>query len=329
MPLETPTHPLPTTAKKREAEEWALVLVAEGLDSRLIRVEEGFTLAVAAEDLERAGEILEAWREERKERRERLLDVPRARDATPLETAAAYLLALGLLAFHLGLQASGRWADFRDIGRSQAALVLEGEWWRLVTALTLHADLPHVLGNTLFGGFFLAVLSGRLGTGVALLCFVVTGTLGNLANAFYYGSAHSSIGASTGVFGLVGVLAGLAAWQRHRHAAPNRGAWVAFAAGLGIVAMLGSGGPGVDFSAHLFGLAAGGLTGIAIAMPLVARGRANPIGQLGARLGLRPSSRSRGCVHIRGRSRSSCPEPAPTRGQTSTQRPPGRASGST
>ena len=209
------------TSRKREAEDWALVLTAERIASKVVHIDAGFTIQVAAENQAAAQDILHAWRSERIERARRLaLPVPRG--ATTLETATAYAFALSLLAFHLGLEDSGRWIEFKDIGRSQAALVLEGQWWRIVTALTLHADLPHVLGNTLFGGFFLAAVAGRLGIGVALLSFVTTGTLGNLANALYYGSAHSSVGASTGVFGLVGVLAGMAAWQRHQTAPPTR-----------------------------------------------------------------------------------------------------------
>jgi len=272
---------LPETPRKREAEEWLLVLRAEGLEADLRRTASGFGVELAESQKGRAGAILAAYRQERRERRQRAEDARLAEQAmtgeTSLsETAGAYALALTLLAFHLGLEQSGRREALVQMGRSQAVLVLDGESWRLLTALTLHADLPHVVGNTLFGGLFLAALAGRLGIGLALLCFVVSGTLGNLANALYYGSGHSSIGASTGVFGLVGVLAGLAAWQRHQRSIPGRGAWVAFAAGLGIVAMLGSGGPGIDFSAHLFGLAAGGLTGLGLAVPLARRARPGP-----------------------------------------------------
>lgn len=275
------SEPLPETSRKREAEEWLLVLRAEGLEASLRRSTSGFGVEVAEAERAHAGAILAAYRQERRERQERAERARQAerttvREASLYETASAYALALTLLAFHLGLEQSGRREALIQMGRSQAVLVLEGEAWRLLTALTLHADLPHVVGNTLFGGLFLAVLAGRLGIGLALLCFVVSGTLGNLANALYYGSGHSSIGASTGVFGLVGVLAGLAAWQRHQRSVPGRGAWVAFGAGLGIVAMLGSGGPGIDFSAHLFGLAAGGLTGLGLALPLARRARPGP-----------------------------------------------------
>ncbi|HIK86272.1 MAG: rhomboid family intramembrane serine protease [Myxococcales bacterium] len=282
---------LPITQKKREADDWALVLMSEGIASTILRITPvggdirrphrgrvTFTVTVAPEFQERARGILDAWRIERAERALRIA-LPIPRGATTLETAMAYAFALTLLAFHLGLKSSGRWEPFIDLGRSQAVLVLEGQWWRLVTALSLHADIPHVLGNTLFGGFFLAAVAGRVGIGFALLGFLVSGTLGNLANALYYGSAHSSIGASTGVFGLVGILAGLAAWRRHHLHSTGRGAWVAFAAGLGIVAMLGSGGPRVDFTAHLFGLAAGGLAGVLVAIPLASRPEPGRIGQ--------------------------------------------------
>lgn len=276
---ETRLDRMPTTRRRREAEEWALVLTAEGLDPSIHRAEGRFRVDVAPHEQDRAAEILAAYRSERRERDRRLAQPPPG-EATLFDTALAYVWALSLLAFHLALARSDMGERLVRLGRSQAALVLEGQPWRLVTALTLHADLAHVVGNTLFGGLFLAALAGRLGVGVAILCFVVTGTLGNLANAIYYGSAHSSIGASTGVFGLVGVLAGLAAWQRHQRSVPGRGAWVAFGAALAIVAMLGAGGPDIDFSAHLFGLLAGGLTGLALAVPLARHARPRLWGQL-------------------------------------------------
>lgn len=261
---------LPETRSRRQVDEWALVLRAEGFSLNVVRHARRFQIELPAADLPRAHSILDAWKRERAERENRVVP-PAPRPARPIETATAYALALTLLAFHLGLEFVGRREALIEIGSSQTDQVLAGHVERLVTALTLHSDLPHVLGNTLFGGFFLAALAPRLGIGVALLAFVVTGALGNFANAVYYGVAHNSVGASTGVFGLVGVLAGLAAWHRQQTARPGRGAWVALAAGLGILAMLGTGGPRVDVTAHLFGLLAGALTGGLIAVPLAAR----------------------------------------------------------
>jgi membrane associated rhomboid family serine protease len=270
---------IPTTRRRRDADEWALVLAAEGFEPTIIRCQEGFRVEVAPERMPDALRILAAWQQEREERAQRVR-LPPVRSASTLEVATAYAMALSLLSFHLGLEYSNRYDALLRAGANRANLVLDGEFWRLVTSLTLHSDLPHVLGNTFFGGFFLAAVAGRLGIGLGVLAFVLTGTLGNLANDLYYGWDHSSIGASTGVFGLVGMLTGLAAWRRHQIAGTGRGGWVAFAAGLGIVAMIGTGGPKVDVSAHVFGLVIGGLTGLVLAIPLATRPLPGRSGQL-------------------------------------------------
>jgi rhomboid protease GluP len=258
------------TRRRREVDEWALVLSAEGFEPNVVRSADGYRIGLAENHEADAARILSAWRQERAERDQRV-ELPPARNATSLEVATAYALARARLAFHLGLDVSGRYETLIDAGTNRASLVANGEFWRLVTSLTLHSDLSHVLGNTFFGGFFLAFVAGRLGIGLGLLAFVATGTFGNLANDLYYGFDHRSIGASTGVFGLVGVLSGLAAWRRHQIATPGRGAWVAFGAGLGIVAMLGSGGPHIDVSAHVFGMIVGAFAGLLVAIPLATR----------------------------------------------------------
>ncbi|MFO0689861.1 MAG: rhomboid family intramembrane serine protease [Myxococcota bacterium] len=281
---------LPETPRKREAEEWALVLQAEGVAVAVVRAgaeagaerDRPWTVAVAPDAVEHAAASLAAWRAER------ALPPPPEEPAivftlpSPNEVALALASASLLVAFHLGLERTGRLADFIDRGENQAALVLTGELHRCLTALTLHADLAHAAGNALFGTVFLAALAGRLGLGLALACFVATGAIGNLADALYHRAAHSTVGASTGVFGLVGVLTGLAAWRRHQRGTRGRGAWVALAAGLALVAMLGGAGPKVALAAHLFGLGSGALAGIALAYPLAHRPRPGPSVQLAA-----------------------------------------------
>ena len=266
---------LPSTPRKREAEEWALVLQAEGIAAQVVRGDALFSVAVAPGDAARAADSLAAWRAEHAEA---ALPAPAEPDAvfrvpTSTESLLACAAAATLVAFHLGLERAGRLGDFVERGDNQAALVVAGQLHRCITALTLHADLGHVLGNALLGAFFLALLAGRIGLGFALAAFVVTGAAGNFADSLYYRAAHHSIGASTGVFGLVGVLTGLAAWRRHQRPGRRRGAWVALGAGLAIVAMLGGAGPKIDLAAHLFGLAAGALAGIGLAFPLARAAR--------------------------------------------------------
>lgn len=139
-------------------------------------------------------------------------------------------------------------------GRSSAAAITEGEFFRAVTALTLHGDYKHLFSNIFFGGIVLWALSTMTGTGSALLFALFTGFAGNVMNAFFYGSAHNSIGASTSVFGVIGVLAGLQFFDSFRE--KKLGRWIPFGAALGLLAMLGSSEKS-DVLAHLFGFAAG------------------------------------------------------------------------
>ncbi len=90
---------------------------------------------------------------------------------------------------------------------ASALFILQGETYRAITALFLHADARHLAGNMagllIFGAPVIS-LSG-FGTGPFMLLF--TGTMGNLMNAHLYQTAHLSIGASTAVMGGAGLLA--------------------------------------------------------------------------------------------------------------------------
>jgi membrane associated rhomboid family serine protease len=147
-------------------------------------------------------------------------------------------------------------------GSADTERILLGELWRAVTALTLHADLAHALSNAIALTLFLGALSSILGPGVASALVLFAGAGGNLVNALVHGSAHVSIGASTSVFGAVGMLGGLALAKRGRRKVPRRRAWVPIAAALALLGMLGTGGPRVDVWAHLFGLLVGGVLGL-------------------------------------------------------------------
>jgi len=267
---------------RRQAEEWALVLTSEGLRPIVRKTELGFALELLPHEISRAGEILERWREENR-RRPPPPETRLIRSRSPLDFPLAYGIALALLAFHVSLDGRSEAGLLLERGSAHARRIVSGEYWRIFTALTLHKDLLHVLGNTLIGGLFLASLAGRIGVGVAFGCAVASGALGNLANAIAYDDAHNSIGASTAVFGVLGLLSGLEAWRRRRLALPWQGAWLPLGAGLGVLAMLGAGGGRVDFGAHLFGLLAGMLLGLAMA-PWVSPQRPGTATQLSAGL---------------------------------------------
>lgn len=85
------------------------------------------------------------------------------------------------------------------------------EWYRAITALTLHGDSGHLFANVLFGAPFLALLCRRVGLGPGLALALCAGALGNILNSLYQPLGHSSIGFSTALFGSAGALSGLTA----------------------------------------------------------------------------------------------------------------------
>ncbi|WP_310601046.1 rhomboid family intramembrane serine protease [Desulfobulbus sp.] len=130
-----------------------------------------------------------------------------------------------------------------------------GEWWRLLTALTLHADLAHLAGNCLIGGMVIHLLARMIGFGQCWLLLLLTGALGNLANICMRQQAHLSVGFSTSVFAAIGMLTGLQLARSSSRSA--RELLLPLGAGTGLLAFLGSEGVRTDLGAHLFGFACG------------------------------------------------------------------------
>jgi len=242
------------------AEEWALVLVAEQLSPSVRRTPEGFVLSVPRDEAERATSVLSAY-----ERENRKQEPPREEERGASGHASAGLTVSGaLLAFFLATGPRGPGLPWFERGSADAERILHGEPWRTVTALTLHADLGHALANALAGALFLGAVCAALGPGFGCALVLLSGAGGNLINALVQGSHRVSVGASTAVFGAVGVLSGLGVARRQRRRPRERRAWVPIAAGFAILAMLGTAGARVDPWAHLFGL----LTGAALGIPV-------------------------------------------------------------
>lgn len=88
---------------------------------------------------------------------------------------------------------------------------------------------------------------------------------GNALTALVHGPSSISVGASTAIFGALGILAARQCVARRRSRASGHKGWVVIAASLALLGMLGTG-PGSDALAHVFGLLVGGLLGIGPAL---------------------------------------------------------------
>jgi membrane associated rhomboid family serine protease len=157
--------------------------------------------------------------------------------------------------------------DFLEAGRLDAVAFRNGEWWRIFTALTLHGDIAHIAANSLFGTVFGLFVGRYLGSGVGWLLVLLCGAAANLTNALVQPGAFRSIGASTATFAALG-LAPAFAWRRgyFRGRGWKRGFAPVFAA-IALLAYTGMGGgdTNIDVLGHVFGFAAGLITGLTLA----------------------------------------------------------------
>ena len=145
-------------------------------------------------------------------------------------------------------------------------MIREGEWWRTITALTLHSGIRHLAGNILFGTLF-GLMAGRLvGSGVAWGGIVIASAAANLFNTALLQSTHRAIGASTAVFAALGLVSGYV-W-RARLMAQDR--WPLrlgpIIGGVALLAYTGTGDENTDIGAHLAGFGCGFLAGMALTL---------------------------------------------------------------
>jgi membrane associated rhomboid family serine protease len=167
------------------------------------------------------------------------------------------------------------------LGAVQPERIAAGEWWRLVGAQGLHADVAHLLGNLLFLILLMPSLARRFGAGRAAFLALASGAAGFLVSAWNLPAHGTSVGGSATVFAIVGALAAdrvRAAWGKKL---PGKTLLRLGGASLAL-AIMGDG--NTDFAAHLGGLGAGALLALAVGAP----GPAPALGQrlLSATLGL-------------------------------------------
>jgi len=165
------------------------------------------------------------------------------------------------------------WPEWTEAGALDAGAVFDrGQWWRVATALFLHADLGHVVSNALAGFLVFSAWLTTAGRGRGWTLLAAAALAGNLAvAAAHYPGAYRSIGASTAVFAGLGLLTGRAVRAIGPFGRPHRWrpALVALGSGLTVLALYGAGGMEIDALAHLTGFLAGLALGFAA-------GRAEP-----------------------------------------------------
>lgn len=146
--------------------------------------------------------------------------------------------------------------------------VTQGEYWRLLTAVFLHANLVHVIMNTISLYFIGMAIELFYGKWRYLVIFVLAGLVGNIFTFFLMPPMSLSIGASGGVFGIFGALGAFYLINRRAlgRAFPRLvREWLFF---LSINLIFGLAIPNINNIAHFGGLASGFVLGLVLARKL-------------------------------------------------------------
>lgn len=250
--------------KNSEAYEHALVVLAMG---EAVRVEQGDSGALQLMvETQAAGEIHREISEYDEE--SRLLSENTAQVAVGKMFSAGlpYLfcwICLLLVVFRRQLLDPG----FAERYFSSSIRFIDfGEWWRPFTALFLHGDAQHIFGNIASGSVFGILVAKTVGPLRGWAMIFAAGTIGNAITSWLtYPQPFVSLGASTAVFGALGILSGTGIIENFRENVQHR--WLRIfaplVAGIILLGWLGgaSVGSNTDVFGHVFGFTAGLLLG--------------------------------------------------------------------
>ena len=128
------------------------------------------------------------------------------------------------------------------------------EYWRLFTAMFLHADVMHLFSNMIALLLFGTVIEIEYSKVKYLIIYFMSGLLGNVASLFLLPVYTLSLGASGAIFGLVGAAFAMVAQEEDKSLLYLGLIYVGYFIFMSFA-------PSINLWAHLFGLLGGVLFG--------------------------------------------------------------------
>jgi len=244
-----------------QVNDYTLVLNSYDLSYTVKNSSHGWEIWVESSHHEKAVDLIERYK----------LENPRRpafeKTSSPQyeKTYTAVWASLALLTIYLATNHSDRAAQILSVYSASAFYIIDGEVYRTVSSLMLHAGYVHLTGNIAGIALFGTAVCTITGAGVGWLIVLLSGILGNLLNAILFQHSHHSIGASTAVFGAIGFLSSYRFCNKIIIKAQRTRAWLPLAGGLALLGFLGAG-IRSDLTAHLFGFLAGIALGLMYAL---------------------------------------------------------------
>jgi len=253
---------LVTALPAKKADLIILILTSQNIQTLVERENSSFDILVNKKEIKKALAMIDTYYKENRFFRfkQQLQEIP----ISSFKSYPAFFI-MGLLWFiHAATLHYNIHEEMILKYGASALFILQGETYRAITALFLHSDARHLLGNMAGMLIFGAPVISLSGFGTGPFMLLVAGTLGNLINAHIYKTAHLSIGASTAIMGATGLLVAFRITQKERTSQFNN--LMPLFAGAVLVSML-SHGERTDVWAHVFGFLSGLSSGI-ILFPL-------------------------------------------------------------
>jgi membrane associated rhomboid family serine protease len=220
-------------------------------------------LDVPTSQVERTSEVLSEMMGEEIAHQRRL---PRPLSSAPLLLQPAFAFAVCLavvtLAFFWVTGPAVAHSHWHTQGALVSAWWWDGQWWRAITAATLHANTAHAVGNASFFLVLAWAAAERLGVGISLLTWLLTALVG-FAASLLLSDADVTVGASGGLFGLLGAAAGHAVRHRRYGEVLRRGLLRSFGGAILLLAFTAFS-PQANIEAHVGGFLAGLLVGLLV-----------------------------------------------------------------
>lgn len=237
----------------RQIRDESLVLLSQGISHRIERSEEGpFQIFVEPDKRRQAQYQLRLYHHE---------NPPRNEPAPlPLKFSLQPLWVLAVPIICTLLDFANAISQMNNAGIADAGKIMRGEWWRTITAMTLHGDERHLAGNLVSGYLVLSLLHYRIPLAKIVPFLAVGAAIANFFVAATVQTSFRSLGYSGFVFAAIGCLAVIEfrLMPRETHGMLRRFAPLCAAASLAVFLGLGE---NADILGHLYGFIAGLLCG--------------------------------------------------------------------
>jgi membrane associated rhomboid family serine protease len=163
-----------------------------------------------------------------------------------------------------------------NLGAMQPLAVANGQYWRLFTAMFLHAGIIHIALNAYFFYLFGRTVESSLGRTWMVIIYMVSGFLASVASYAFGPVTTLAVGASGAIAGVFGAFIAYAYKRRHMAmwAANLRMAVTVIV----LNAVISIGYSAIDWRAHVGGLIAGFIIGYLVDQPAARQRRSLAIG---------------------------------------------------